>query len=154
MSIIDNTKALVGPLVFKKDGSVSCGFGARTQTCAILDRENWIKLTDGIETIEAELTRLRAEVDQLADERRTAALNGQAALDEANNEILRLRAVGSGMEAALNRIGWHGLAWADARDVARAALLRRLMPIEKEYRYCPGCGTRIEVAGCCHHGDC
>lgn len=60
MSILDNVKALVEPLVFKKDGSVSCGFGVRIQMSVILDRENWIKIEDGIKTIEAELARLRA----------------------------------------------------------------------------------------------
>ena len=67
MSILDNVKALVEPLVFKKDGSVSCGFGVRIQMSVILDRENWIKIEDGIKTIEAELTRLRAVNAELVE---------------------------------------------------------------------------------------
>lgn len=67
MSILNNVKALVEPLVFKKDGSVSCGFGVRIQMSVILDRENWIKIEDGIKTIEAELASLRAANAELVD---------------------------------------------------------------------------------------
>ena len=47
---------------------------------------------DSLEHAEAELARLRAENDRLYAERRRDALDGQAALDEANNEVVRLRA--------------------------------------------------------------
>lgn len=61
-----------------------------------------------------ELARLRATIDRMTSERHRDALEGQAALDEANNEVLRLRAVNAELVEALKKFRKMAGEWADS----------------------------------------
>ena len=73
MGLLDKIKVMVGPLVFKKNGEPSCGFGSYTKASAILDTYNWGILADGVESLEQELSDLRAELADKTEEAKAYA---------------------------------------------------------------------------------
>lgn len=58
------------------------------------------------EHINAETEELCAEVERLRTERNQDAITGQAALDESNNEVIRLRIEVTRLRAALEAVEW------------------------------------------------
>jgi hypothetical protein len=55
MGILADVKVMVGPLVFRKDGQPSCGFGSDCRTVVIMEKDQWDKMATAINALEARL---------------------------------------------------------------------------------------------------
>ena len=89
-------KVLVGPLVFKKNGQPSCGFGSDCRTVVIIEADEWKKLEGACKESEARVLELDAKVSAMA-----AAIKriSDLCLDEDQAELFR--AIGAAVEIAM-----------------------------------------------------